>query len=115
MSVALKPRQVAPDSTAIHPPYRLSENELRLRAEFVAAFNDVRHRGWELHIAVWNLTDEMRVNGETPEAVVKRIKYVAALPIAFHYRVGYEEGHARLKDVVDGAVSLSIARYFADR
>ena len=113
MSAALKTPDAAPDSTAIHQPYRLSENELRLRAEFVAAFNEAPHRGWELHIAVWNLTDEMKTSGESPEAVVKRIKYVAALPIAFHYRVGYEDGHARLKDVVDSAVTLSIARYFA--
>ena len=45
---------------------------------------------------------------------MKRIKYIAAIPIAFHYRVGYKPAHARLKATVSDAVSLSIAWYFAD-
>jgi hypothetical protein len=114
MSVALKLLTTAPDIETARAPYKLSENELRLRSEFIAAFNHSRARGWELHIAVWNLTDELKMVGESPEAVIKRIKYVAAIPISFHYRVGYEEGHDRLKAVVTTAVTLAIARYFAD-
>ena len=116
MSFALKlpatPANPARESTL--PPYRLSANELRLRSEFVASFNDTLKPGWNLHIAVWDLTDELKRAGALPEAVVKRIKYIAAIPIAFHYRVGYKSAHSRLKDAVTKAISLSIAWYFAD-
>jgi hypothetical protein len=114
MSTALKIPEVAPAPQPARPPYRLSANELRLRNQFVAAFNDVRQPGWELHIAAWDVTDELKSAGELPEGVVKRIKYIGAIPIAFHYRAGYKHGHARLADTVRQVVSLSIARYFAD-
>jgi len=113
MSLALQILEAAPAPQPAHPPYRLSPNELRLRAQFVAAFNDTRQPGWELHIAVWDLTDELKSLGESAESVVKRIKYIAALPVAFHYRFGYRAGHARLTESVDSAITLAIARYFA--
>jgi len=65
-------------------------------------------------MAVWNVTEELKRAGELPEAVVKRIKYIAAIPIAFHYRVGYKSAHARLTAAVNTAISLAIAWYFAD-
>ena len=113
MSLALQILEAAPAPQPAHPPYRLSPNELRLRAQFVAAFNDTRQPGWELHTAAWDLTDEMKNLGESVEAVIKRIKYIAAIPIAFHYRFGYRAGHARLTGAVDAAITLAIARYFA--
>ena len=114
MSLALKIPAAAPAHEPPPPPYKLSANELILRRELEAAFNNTRKRGWQLHIAVWNVTDELKRAGVLPEAIVKRIKYIAAIPIAFHYRVGYEDAHARLKAAVSNAVSLSIAWYFAD-
>ena len=114
MSLALKIPEAAPTNEPAPPPYKLSENELILRREFEAFFNNARKRGWQLHIAVWNVTEELKRAGEVPEAVLKRIKYIAAIPIAFHYRVGYESAHARLKAAVNTAISLSIAWYFAD-
>ncbi len=116
MSFALKlpATPATPARESALPPYRLSASELRLRTEFVASFNDTRQPGWNLHIAVWDLTDELKRAGELPEDVVKRIKYIAAIPIAFHYRVGYKSAHSRLKDAVTKAISLSIAWYFAD-
>jgi hypothetical protein len=57
--------------------------------------------------------DELKRAGELPEGVVKRIKYIAAIPIAFHYRVGYTGHNARLTDTVSKAISLSIERYFS--
>ena len=77
-------------------------------------FTNTRSRGWRLPIAVWNVTEELKRAGELPEGVVKRIKYIAAIPIAFHYRVGYKPAHARLKVAVNTAISLSVAWYFAD-
>jgi hypothetical protein len=114
MSLALKIREAAPAAAPVPPPYKLSPDELRLRGEFEAFFTNTRTRGWKLHIAVWNVTEELKRAGELPESVVKRIKYIAAIPIAFHYRVGYESAHARLKVAVTTAISLSIAWYFAD-
>jgi hypothetical protein len=114
MSLALKISDVAPSLRQAHLPYRLSENELRLRSQFVAAFTDAPQSAWELHTAVWNLTDELKASGELAESVVKRIKYIAAVPISFHYRIGYKPAQSRLADCVDKAISLSIARYFAD-
>jgi hypothetical protein len=108
MSVALK----IPDATPFHPPLKFSESELDLRDAFIASFNGTRAPGWELHIAVWQLTDELKEIGETPEGVVKRIKYIAAIPISFHYRVGYREGHGRLKAAVNEAIALAIPHYF---
>ena len=118
MSLALKIPEAAPalktPPAPAPPPYRLSADELRLRSEFQAFFTNTQTRGWRFHIAVWNVTEELKRAGELPEAVVKRIKYIAAIPIAFHYRVGYEPAHARLKVAVNTAISLSIAWYFAD-
>ena len=118
MSLALKFPQAAPavetPAAPAPPPYKLSENELRLRSEFEAFFTNTRTRGWQLHIAVWNVTEELKRAGELPEGVVKRVKYIAAIPLAFHYRVGYESAHARLKVAANTAISLAIAWYFAD-
>jgi hypothetical protein len=114
MSLALRLQNVAPSDQQAHPPYRLSENELRLRGQFVAAFTDAPQSAWEMHTAVWDVTDELKAMGELAEGVVKRIKYIAAVPISFHYRAGYKPAQSRLIESVDKAISISIARYFAD-
>jgi hypothetical protein len=114
MSLALQIPDVAPTRPQAHPPYRLAESELRLRSQFIAAFTDTPQSAWEMHTAVWDLTDELKSMGELAESVVKRIKYIAAIPISFHYRAGYRSAHSRLADCVNKAISLSIARYFAD-
>jgi hypothetical protein len=114
MSLALPIQDVAPSQPQAHPPYRLADSELRLRSQFVAAFTDAPQSAWEMHTAVWDLTDELKSMGELAEAVVKRIKYIAAIPISFHYRAGYKPAQGRLTDSVNKAISLSIARYFAD-
>jgi hypothetical protein len=101
----------SPDTTC--PPLRFSANEERLRSQFVGAFNDVRQPGFELYIAVRDVTDDLKRAGALPETVVKRVKYIAAIPIAFHYRVGYKGNRDRLKDTMAKAISLSIERYFA--
>ncbi len=89
MSIALKFPEAAPTPVA-PPPIRFSETEQRLRIQFVAAFNDARQSSLELYIAVRDVTDELKRAGEMPEGVIKRIKYIAAIPIAFHYRAGYK-------------------------
>jgi hypothetical protein len=114
MSFALPIPDAAPASPQSHPPYRLSENELRLRSQFVATFTDTPQPAWELQMTVWDLTDQLKDMGLPPEGVVKRIKYIAAIPISFHYRAGYRSAHLRLTDSVSKAITLSIARYFAD-
>jgi hypothetical protein len=114
MSLALPLPDVAPSRPQAHPPYRLADSELRLRNQFVAAFTDTPQSAWEMHTAVWDLTDELKSMGELAEAVVKRIKYISAIPISFHYRAGYKTAHSRLTEAVDKAISISIARYFAD-
>jgi hypothetical protein len=114
MSIALRLQNVAPSPPQAHPLYRLSENELRLRGQFVAAFTDTPQSAWEMHTAVWDLTDDLKALGELAEGVVKRIKYIAAIPISFHYRAGYKPAQSRLTDSVNKAISLSIARYFAE-
>ncbi len=81
----------------------------------MAAFNDTRQSILELYIAVRDVTDELKRAGEMPEGVVKRIKYIAAIPIAFHYRVGYKGNSERLKETRSKAISLSIERYFLER
>jgi hypothetical protein len=114
MSTALQLQNVAPSHPQALSSYRLSESELRLRSQFAAAFTDAPQSAWELHTAVWDLTDELKSVGGLAEGVVKRIKYIAAIPISFHYRAGYKSAHSRLIESVDKAISLSIARYFAD-
>jgi hypothetical protein len=114
MSLALRLQDDAPSHPQAHPPYRLADSELRLRSQFVAAFTDAPQSAWEMHTAVWDLTDELKSVGELAEGVVKRIKYIAAIPISFHYRAGYKSAHSRLIESVDKAVSISIARYFTD-
>jgi hypothetical protein len=110
MSLALKRTDVVPT----HQQYRLSAKELKLRNYFIAAFTDVEKPEWALRAAVWNVTDELKGAGEYPEGVIKRIKYIAAIPISFHYRVGYKDGHSRLTKAIAQATSFSIERYFAD-
>jgi hypothetical protein len=95
------------------PPLRFSTHEDRLRNQFVAAFNDARQPGLALYVAVRDVTDDLKRAGALPETVVKRIKYIAAIPIAFHYRVGYKGNRNRLKDTMSKAISISIERYFA--
>ena len=112
MSLTLKVPDSAARRPAAHPPYKLSDNELRLRGEFEAAFNDTRQPGWDLHVAVLDVVDELKARGESVEDIVRRIKYVAAIPIAFHYRVGYRPGHERLTKAVDRATALADKRYF---
>ena len=113
MSLALKLPDAPPTRDAPLPPLRFSANEERLRTLFVGAFNDARQPGLALYIAVRDVTDDLRRAGALPEAVVKRIKYIAAIPIAFHYRVGYKGNRERLKDTMSRAISLSIEKYFA--
>jgi hypothetical protein len=114
MSFALHIPDAVPGAPQSHPPYKLSENELRLRSQFVATFTASPQPAWELQIAVWDMTDDLKAAGELAEGVVKRIKYIAAIPISFHYRAGYRSAHSRLADSVSKAISLSIARYYAD-
>jgi hypothetical protein len=113
MSLALK----IPDAELAQeqpcPPLRFSANEQRLRSQFVASFNDARRPSLELWVAVRDVTDELKRAGELPEAVVKRIKYIAAIPIAFHYRVGYRGNRGRLQDTMSKAISLAVERYFS--
>ena len=113
MSLALKIPDAAPAHVPPCPPIRFSPNEQRLRSQFVASFNDVRQPGLELYIAVRDVTDELKRAGELPEGVVKRIKYIAAIPIAFHYRVGYSGNRWRLNDTMSKAISLAVERYFS--
>ncbi|SRR6266699_843286 len=110
MSIALKRTDVVPSQQQ----YRLSAKELKLRNYFIAAFTDVDKPEWALRGAVWNVTDELKDSGESAEGVIKRIKYIAAIPISFHYRVGYKEGHSRLTETVAKATSFCIERYFVD-
>jgi hypothetical protein len=114
MSTALKIPEAAPTHEA-PPPIRFSPNEQRLRNQFVAAFNGTRQSSLELYIAVRDVTDELKRAGEMPEGVIKRIKYIAAIPIAFHYRVGYKGNRERLSEARSKAISLSIERYFLER
>ncbi len=114
MTTALKLPAETPLQQLPPAPIRLSENEVQLRSEFEAAFNDTRRPGFDLHAAVWNVTDDLRHAGQSAESLVKRVKYIAAIPIAFHYRVGYRSAQLRLRDAVERAISLGIARYFTD-
>jgi hypothetical protein len=114
MSIALTIPDTAPTHVPPRPPIGFSPNEQRLRNQFVASFNDVRQAGPELYIAVREVTDELKRAGELPEGVVKRIKYIAAIPIAFHYRTGYRTNRERLRDTRSKAISLSIESYFSE-
>jgi len=114
MSIALKFSAATPTYVA-PPPIRFSPTEQRLRNQFVAAFNGTRQSRLELYISVREVTDELKRAGEMPEGVIKRIKYIAAIPIAFHYRVGYKGNRERMSETRSKAISLSIERYFLDR
>jgi hypothetical protein len=103
----------APSRDTGRPPLRFSAHEERLRNQFVGAFNDAGQPNATLYLAVRDVTDDLKLAGALPEAVVKRIKYIAAIPIAFHYRVGYKGNRERLKDTMRRAISLSIERYFS--
>lgn len=94
------------------PPYRLTDKELKLRYYFLAAFNDNAEPDWAIQLAIDEVTDELRKAGSSVEMVIKRVKYIAAIPIAFHYRFGYAAAHSRLRHAVAKAASLSIERYF---
>ncbi len=114
MSTALKFPEAALTPVA-PPPIRLSPNEQKLRNQFVAAFNGARQSSLELYTAVRDVTDDLKRAGEMPEGVIKRIKYIAAIPIAFHYRAGYKGNRERLSETRSEAISLSIERYFLER
>jgi hypothetical protein len=87
---------------------------MRLRYYFLAAFNDADKPDWAIHLAVREVTDEMKNTGAPVEAVIKRVKYIAAIPIAFHYRHGYEDAQSRLLHTVSKATSECIERYYED-
>jgi Asp-tRNA(Asn)/Glu-tRNA(Gln) amidotransferase A subunit family amidase len=108
MSLPLKTSDAAPT----FPLYRLTEKELKLRFYFLAAFNDVAEPDWAMQLAVDQVTDEMRDAGASIESVIKRVKYIAAIPIAFHYRFGYAAAQSRLSEAVGKAEELSVERYF---
>jgi hypothetical protein len=114
MSLPLLTSDAAPTT---YQPYRLTEKELKLRYYFLAAFNDVAEPDWAISLACCIVTDELKQVGESVEAVIKRVKYIAAIPIAFHYRFGYADAQSRLLQAVAKATSLCIERYFeaADR
>ena len=87
---------------------------MRLRYYFLAAFNDANKPDWAMQLAVREVTDEMKKAGASIEAVIKRVKYVAAIPIAFHYRFGYDDAQSRLNHAVSTATSECIERYYED-
>ena len=111
MSIQLETSQVAPTT---YQPYRLTEKELKLRFYFLAAFNDVAEPDWAIWLAVCEVTDELKKAGEPVEAVIKRMKYIAAIPIAFHYRFGYADAQSRLAQAVAKATSLGTERYYEE-
>jgi hypothetical protein len=94
--------------------FRLTAKELRLRYYFLAAFNDAGKPDWAMLLAVREVTDEMKNDGAPVEAVIKRVKYIAAIPIAFHYRFGYDGAQSRLLHTVSKATSECIERYYED-
>jgi hypothetical protein len=94
--------------------FRLTAQELRLRYYFLRAFNDAGKPDWAMLLAVREVTDEMKDAGAPVEAVIKRVKYIAAIPIAFHYRFGYEGAQSRLLHSVSKATSECIERYYED-
>ncbi len=108
MSLPLKTSDAVPTQQS----YRMTAKELRLRYHFLAAFNDVPKPEWAMRLAVVDVTDELKRAGESAEGVIKRVKYIAAIPIAFHYRFGYSEAHSRLMNAVTTATSLCIEQYY---
>ncbi|MDP9206337.1 MAG: hypothetical protein M3P12_12940 [Gemmatimonadota bacterium] len=108
MSLPLQTSNPAPTNQL----YRLTAKELRLRSYFVAAFNDAPKPEWAMQHVIRDLTDEMKSAGESVETVIKRVKYIAAIPIAFHYRYGYDDAHSRLMHTVSKATSFCIERYY---
>jgi hypothetical protein len=96
------------------PFFRLTAKELRLRYYFLAAFNDANKPDWAMQLAVREVTDELKNAGAPVEAVIKRVKYIAAIPIAFHYRFGYDGAQSRLNHAVSKATSECIERYYED-
>ncbi|MDP9202590.1 MAG: hypothetical protein M3P26_11755 [Gemmatimonadota bacterium] len=110
MSLPLKTSDAAPT----YALYRLTAKELKLRYYFLAAFNDVAKPEWAMRLAVCEATDELKKAGASVEAVIARVKYIAAIPVAFHYRFGYADAHSRLMHTVTKATSLCIERYFED-
>jgi hypothetical protein len=107
MSIALK----TIDATHDAQPYRLSARELTLRYYFIAAFTGVEKSPWALRAAAWRVTDELKEAGLSPDALVQRIRYIAAIPLSFHYRSGYRSAHARLAAIVDQAIVFCAVRY----
>jgi hypothetical protein len=110
MSFALK-TPARPD-TAPETASKFSTKESTLRSFFVAAFTGAEKPEWAFRAAVSNVTDDVKLRGDTPEELIKRIKYIAAIPLAFHYRVGYNDSQSRLAQVVSKATSIAIDRYF---
>jgi hypothetical protein len=110
MSLPLKTSDAAPTQQL----YRLTAKELKLRRYFIAAFNDAPKPEWAMQRVIRDLTDEMKSAGNPVEAVIKRVKYIAAIPVSFHYRFGYDEAHSRLTQTVSRATSLCIERYYEE-
>jgi hypothetical protein len=106
MSIALKTTDALPDQH----PYRLSTRELTLRYYFIAAFTGVDKSEWALRLAAWRVADELRELGSSPEAVAERVRYIAAIPLSFHFRRGYKDAHERLSAVVERAISMCFSR-----
>jgi hypothetical protein len=96
------------------PFFRLTAKEMRLRYYFLAAFNDAGKPDWAMQLAVREVTNEMKDAGAPIETVIKRVKYIAAIPIAFHYRFGYDDAQSRLLHAVSKATSECIERYYEE-
>ena len=108
MSLPLLTSEAAPTYQA----YRLTAKEMKLRYYFLAAFNDAEKPDWAMRLPVCAVTDELKNAGESAEAVIKRVKYIAAIPIAFHFRYGYADAQSRLLQAVAKATSFCIERYY---
>jgi hypothetical protein len=108
------PLQTSDAPPTTYQPYKLTERELKLRYYFLAAFNDVTEPDWAIWLAVCAVTDELKKAGDSVETVIKRVKYIAAIPIAFHYRHGYADAQSRLHQAVANATSLCIERFYEE-
>jgi hypothetical protein len=114
MSLPLQTSATAFPPQPTQQSFRLTSKELRLRYYFLAAFNDADKPDWAMQLAVREVTDQMKNAGARVEAVIKRVKYIAAIPIAFHYRFGYDDAQSRLHHAVSKATSECIERYYED-
>jgi hypothetical protein len=105
MSLALQHTGISTDQ-----PYRLSAHELALRYYFIAAFTGVEKSEWALRLAVWKVNGELQQSGLRRDAIIRRIQYIAAIPLSFHYRRGYKDAQTRLAQTVEKAAGFVVAR-----